>query len=464
MLDKVMSSIVGESLIIVSPYRIREYENIKNIKQLIIEDIGIPEFRSPIYKGYESIMYVYKLASYFLRNIDFDEDRLTLLINGETGFDLGVSLKIIEILSRDPGRHTTTVIVQVPSASLSGNILSRFYAYYKILLLYDVYFNAIRKGSFRIIFLNPNIPQHVLSVIYRVYDMNKQVENTYSLLSIFLRIYKIPVMEAHGFLDLLLLKGEVEHKIKELKLIGSMLSRILDEAPPEVWEKARKYRKLFRKVKSSIQKLIAMNTKVEEKIRSYLSTVILRDDYTFHIVQVKDVVKLLLKGYSETDLVNELDINTINKEINKTIASTLTPTYELTNIYSWELRTFIIPGDLFKNLLEKLDLPSELKILTNIQGDFPSKYELIIMKNNLVPLCSKCPTKDYLPTKFKEMYESHIGLVIESHFPDKIIVGDRVLTPEEVYKMNPISYSGFEYISQNNIEIPEYKILSKLLQ
>ncbi len=459
-----MNSIVGESLIIVSPYRIREYDNIKNIKQLIVEDIGIPEFRSPIYKGYESIMYVYKLATYFLKSIDFEENYLTLLINGETGFDLGVSLKIIEILSREPERHITTIIVQVPSISSSGNVLSRFYAYYKILLLYDVYFNIVKKGSFRIIFLNPNVPQYILSVICRIYDMNKQVENTYSLLNILLKIYKIPVMEAHGFLDLLLLKGEIEHKIKELKLIGSMLSRVLDEAPPEVWEKARRYKKLFRKIKILAQKLITMNTRVEDKIRNYLSTIILRDNYTSHVVEVKDVVELLLKGYSETDLVNGLDISTINKEINKAISSSLIPIYELTNIYSQELGTLIIPGDLFKNLLEKLSLPNKVKILTDTQDDFPSRYELIIMKNNLVPLCSKCPTKDYLPTKFKETYESHIGLVIESHFPDKIIMGDRILTPEEVYKMNPISYSGFEYISQNNIEIPEYKILSKLLQ
>ncbi len=458
-----MSSIVGESLVIVSPYRIREYENIKNIKQLIIEDIGIPEFRSPIYKGYESIMYVYKLASFFLKNIDFVEDRLTLLINGEIGFDLGVSLKIIEILSRDP-RKQITVIVQVPNISLSGNVLSRFYAYYKILLLYDVYFNTIRKGSFRIIFLNPNVPSHILSIICRVYDMDKQVEDTYSLLNILLRIYKIPLIEARGFLDLLLLKGEIEHKIKELKLTGSMLNRVLDEAPPEVWEKARRYKKLFRKVRLFVQRLIAMNTRVEEKISDYLSTVVIRDDYISHIVEVKDVIELLLKGHSETDLINRLDTNTINEEINKALTSSLAPTYDLINIYSHELGTLIIPGDLFKKLLEKLDLPSKLKILTDTQDNFPNKYELIIMKNNLVPLCSKCPTKDYLPPKFKEMYESHIGLVIESHFPDKIIVGDKVLTPKEVYKMNPISYSGFEYISQNNIEIPEYKILSKLLQ
>ncbi len=458
-----MSNVVGESLIIVSPYRIRKYENIKSIKQLIVEDIGIPEFRSPIYKGYESIMYVYKLATCFLKNIDFEEDYLTLLINGETGFDLGVSLKIIEILSRNPGKHIITVIVQVPSISSSGNVLSRFYAYYKILLLYDVYFNVVKKGSFRIIFLNPNIPKHVLSVICKIYDMDKQVENTYSLLNILLKIYKIPVMEAHGFLDLLLLRGEIEHSIKELKLIGSVLNRVLDEAPPEVWEKARRYKKLFRKVKLLSQKLIAMNMSVEDKIRDYLSSVILRDNYTSYIVGVKDVVELLLKGYSETDLVNVLDISTINEEINKAISSSLNPTYELTNIYSQELGTLIIPGDLFKNLLERLDLPSKIKI-ADTQDGFPSRYELIIMKNNLVPLCSKCPTKDYLPTRFKETYESRIGLVIESHFPDKIVVGDRVLTPEEVYRMNPISYSGFEYISQNNIEIPEYKVLSKLLQ
>ncbi|MCD6301048.1 MAG: hypothetical protein J7L82_03145, partial [Staphylothermus sp.] len=157
-----------------------------------------------------------------------------------------------------------------------------------------------------------------------------------------------------------------------------------------------------------------------------------------------------------------LDVTSIYVEINKAISSYLTPICKQANIYGQELLLLLITGDLFKYLLEKMSLPDELEILEDTRGEFLSKYELAIVKYNLIPLCSKCPVNDYLPTKFKEAYESNISLVIESHYPDKIIIGDKSLAPEDVYRMNPISYGGLEYINQNNIEIPEYKIISKI--
>jgi hypothetical protein len=451
MLTKTPLTISNVKRIIISTKLIPQF---KDSEQIIIEDIGLHETNTFIAKGYDSIAYSHKLSGIFLQGVVFKDEKIIMLINGSEGFDLGVSLRILQNISTYETNPNIYLLVEAPPLSSNTFVLGRFYAWIKSILLYDMYFNMKREGSLRIMFFDENQPPQLYRLLVDIIEKTEYEPVYASIIDMRIKRYIFPIVDLIILAKLLTLRGRLEHVINEYKAILLLLNKLLDEGTPELWEIARRDKQTIWSsifpYKRIVSKGELLDKGIGEAIRKIGGEY---SKYTRPAIDVKKLFNLILSGISLSTIYTFINIDEVINSI--------------VNVVSEELVRTYISGH--KNAVEKLTralfVSEDIGRATSLKHINIVKNrvnEIIVIDYGKVVLCEDCGLPSYFPREYEDAYYDRIGIAINTYYPESLKINDQLFKASEIHNMRLLNYNGYVKALRESHKLPYENIFKKL--
>jgi hypothetical protein len=426
----------------------------KDSEQIIIEDIGLHETNAFITKGYDSIAYSHKLSGIFLQGVIFKNDKIIMLINGSEGFDLGVSLRILQNISTYEKNPNIYLLVEAPPLSSNTFVLGRFYAWIKMVLLYDIYFNIKKEGSLRIIFFDENQPPQLYRLLVDIIEKTKYKPVYASIIDMRIRRYIFPMIDLMLLAKLLTLRGKLEHIINEYKTILLLLNKLLDEGTPELWEIARRDRQIIWSSIFPYKRILSKGELLDKEIKEAVRKIGREySKYTRPAIDVKKLFNLILSGVSLSTIYTFINIDEIINNIMNTISEELVRTYFSGHKNAVEKLT----RALFVS--EDIGRATSLKHI-NIVRDRVN--EIIVIDYGKVVVCEDCGLPSYFPHEYVDAYYDRIGIAMNIYYPELFKINDQLFKASEIHNMRLLNYNGYIKALKELHKLPYENIFKKL--
>lgn len=445
MIDK--APIIGKDIrkFVISTKFSKQFEK---SEQIIIEDVGIPGSQAPTTRGYDSIAYSYKLASLFLRGVRFHDDKIEILISGSEGFDLGTSLRVLHNISNYEEVPEIHLFIETPSLRNNAFVLGRFYAWLKTVFLYDIFFNSRKEGTMKIVFLSPEQPQQLYKLLVDIVEKTSVKDNIYSVIDLRIKRFLFPLLDLITLSKLLSIRGRIDEMLNEYKSILVLLNHLLDEAPPDLWEIARKDKNIIWKSIFPYRRIYSRMYYLDENLRKVLMLFESRDkEYTSSAIDPKQLFEILLSGvslYRIYELIDKLvDIRALTEKISNI------PSEDLIRLFKAGRKVAV------KSIRRKVFISEDIG--RRCKGEnivvVPGRVnEMIVVDYGLVTICKDCNIPDYFPVEYENAYYERIGISMDSYYPEYIRINDVEFSPTEIHEMKLINYSGYKMLKEKKKE------------
>ena len=407
-------------------------------KQIVVEDIAYTGFG----KRGKTISEHYRIALNYSRELVFKDKEYVLVVNGSSNFDLGLSLFTISNIVREPRNKKISVLVIVPSRDSSGMVKASFYAWLKVIFLYDIFVNLMN-GKFVYIFLDSSVSSNLVSYIADplTYPNILFSKDLTSLTHLKFKRFLIPITEVYAFSELLKLKGELESTLREYRYLLMLMHGVLDNAPTDLWSWARKHRSIIEGSGFMLKKLLEKQDVLEREVRELFKVLSRGGVYTAYLVDPLEVFKVLLQGVPMSRVYEVLNINTKIKLLTRIRSNELVDIYSLgiPQHFSRVTRCFIVSKDLSSYI-------NDGQCVVAVDG----VGEISVVEAAGVPLNQDCKINtEYIPFDFYEAYIERSGIALSQLYPPEIIVGDKILRPDDMQRISLVNYYGYlEFIDK----------------
>ncbi|ADI32379.1 hypothetical protein [Staphylothermus hellenicus] len=442
MMDKALVSGKDIRKLIISPRYSKRYD--RN-EQIIIEDVGFPRYQPLTTRGFDSIAYSCKLSSLFLKGVKFYDEKIEILVNGSEGFDLGTTLSILQDISRYEKIPEIYLFVETPGLKNSSFILGRFYAWLKTLFLYDIFFNSIREGAMKIVFLLPEQPPQIYKLLVDLAEKAFIEDSIYSLIDLRIKRFLFPILDLLSLSKILSIRGRVEELLREYKIVLLLINYLLGEAPPDLWDIARKDKKTIQRSIFPYKKLSNKINYLDENLRKIIALLEKRDDnYTVLAMDPKLLFEKLLSGINLSSIYKSLNLDDLIEKISNI------PPEQLIRLYK-EGHKSAIKG-IWRKVFISEDIARGYTKKDNIVVVYGRVNEIVVADYGLVTMCEDCNIPSYLPLEYRNAYYEKIGVFMDTYFPEHIKVNKVEFSPGEIHDMKLLNYPGYLLLREKGKE------------
>ena len=425
---------IADSTIIVK--RIRK--ELKNAKQIVVED-ALFSSTAPVSRGeISSIDVYYRIGRTYLHSIRFEDNRIIILLDSSQAYDLGITLYLLERLSRSSVNYEIIVFVLVPR-TMNISIYARLYAWLKAVGLYDIYFNEIRNNSFKLVLLDDDLHANMIALITKIFNIEDYIANYGSFLSLRLKRLLLPIVYLRLLAESIARYGYLENMVREYKSLYLLTNYILDIAPSELWETIRNPETLtiLKSGYYKARKLIEAQKELEIYLRKTIESISNDTQYTINAINPRELFSMLIHSPSIKALYSKIDVNELISKINNLSNTELTPVLKSVSINETVLnyhRDIFISKDLYKliELPDRHELPDELN-------------QVIVLATSRIPLCDDCSRKEYYSAliDLKAAYHERMSMPLQILYPEKILVNDQYISSELLHRCGLINHSGY---------------------
>ncbi|ABN70279.1 hypothetical protein Smar_1184 [Staphylothermus marinus F1] len=442
MMDKAPISGKDIRKLIISPKYSKRYD--RN-EQIIIEDVGFPRYQPLTTRGFDSIAYSYKLSSLFLKGVKFYDEKIEILVNGSEGFDLGTTLSILQNISKYEKIPEIYLFIETPGLKSSSFILGRFYAWLKTLFLYDIFFNSIREGAMKIVFLLPDQPPQIYKLLVDLVEKAYLEDGIYSLIDLRIKRFLFPLLDLLSLAKILSIKGKVEELIKEYKTILLLINHLLNEASPDLWDIARKDKKTIWKSIFPYKKLSSRINYLDENLRKIIALLENKDNnYTVPAIDPKLLFEKLLSGINLSSIYRSLNLNDLIEKISNI------PSEQLIRLYNEGSKSAI--KSIWRKIFVSEDIARGYTKRENIVVVYGRVNEIIVADYGLVTICEDCDLPSYLPIEYRNAYYERIGVFMDTYYPEFVKINNVEFSSNEIHNMKLLNYLGYQLLREKGKE------------
>ncbi len=428
-------------------------ENIED-KQIVIEEVG---FREGYMQGYSSTPYIYRLSEKYVGSLDIVGENVVVLINSLSGIDLGFSLNLLHRLSLDKN-FRLTFIISSPTKKDNSDVKARFYAWIKLVYLYDIYINNYKEGLFKQVLVDSSNPPQLYKFLGEIACNTDTLYNLYSTIHIKFKRYIVPLADLMVLSELLLEQGKYRSIITEYKEILASLHKILDHAPTGLWSIARKYVELIRGSIYSYKKVINKESILKKYLEALIISINNGGRYTVSLINPHILLEKMISGSSLYSIYEDIGISKYIEKVITVENTELIDIYELGSINNYQniLRRIFISPDM------QPFIPSEELEATVLENHV---NEIIVMDLYSIPLNTDCRyNSEYIPIDFYETYMDKAGLSLDQLYPRKISIGGKMIEHVDIHNIGIVNYNGYRYAEAEKCRYIGEGLINKLLR
>lgn len=425
---------INNSTIIVKKIR----KELKNTNQIVVEDALFLSTAPISRREISSIDVYYRIGRTSLHSIRFEDNRIIIVLDSSQAYDLGITLYLLEKLSRSNVNHEIIVIVLVPR-TMNTSIYARLYAWLKTIGLYDIYFNGIKNNSFKLVLLDDDLHAKMITLIMKIFNIEGYTINYGSFLSLRLRRLLLPIVHLRLLAESIAKYGYLNNMIRQYRSLYLLTNYILDIAPSELWETVRnpETMSILRSGYYKARKLIEAKRELEVYLRKAIESVTNDTPYTTNIINPRKLFSMLIHTSSIKDLYSKIDVNELVSKINNLSNTDLMPVLKSVSINEEVLnyhREVFISRDLYKliELPGKYELPDELN-------------QVVVLATSRIPLCDDCSRKEYYSAliDLKTAYHERTSMPLQILYPEKILINDQYISSRLLHRCGLINHAGF---------------------
>ncbi len=413
-----------------------------SIKQIFVDDVGIVSIPRRIGTSrYESIEYSVVLAKKYIKGLPY-EDVNVIVIDTNSGFDIGVCLAILEDINRKINslvRRKIRIIVIAPSLDSKEYVLARYYSFLKIMFIYDIFLNSLSKNIFTYTFIDAENPAQLIRLILEYYHLH---EHPGSTILYELKRYYIPIK------DILVLMNTINHRVKletmllSSKMILAVLNTLLDKAQPELWDyvKNRSWaiKNIIRKIRKGYNEILSADDTIVKTVSENMR----RIKFTKLLVNPRRIIEILMKGIPQKKLYEHLISEThfkriIGDESLLPLTKTITPGNE-------EYAEHIITNNELADYLRKYGEDIQIIEHDNL-GD-----EIIKLRARRAAICEGCKDQFYsrIDERIVNAYNRLSGVYYDALFPSEIRIGSTIIDNMALTKCKLINYNAWRALGE----------------
>ena len=245
-------------------------------RNIVIEDlrpyVGLPGIL--LREGFNSIAYSYITLSRQCQKIIEvikESDNVLLIAHGYSGFDSGGSIALISSLNKFVSKLTIIIIFD-PLSNANARNKIKLYMLLKSLLLIHSLGQEIGKRLTIILIDSSKVNKKVLTALTKVlYTLNKYIEKS-GLFIIGLKRLSIPINQVALLTKALNLKEKIKKIEYGIQVSLALLNKVLDMAPTQFWEKARKDKDNIWPIKYVLRRIREQRNKLIESVHVMLDT------------------------------------------------------------------------------------------------------------------------------------------------------------------------------------------------
>ncbi|MET1159922.1 MAG: hypothetical protein ABWW65_03085 [Thermoprotei archaeon] len=399
-------------------------------KKIVVSGIDLSTYKH----GVETLRYMYNVAEKYRDQLKISDNRVVVLVNSNNLLDLAFTKVIL-----DQALHQNlevSMIIKTPSPDSSKLVKASFYAWLKLVGLYDVYINSSNSGSLRIILVDSDNPPQLFSFLSIVLEEINELHEMKSYLHIKLKRFLLPLQELDLISEITKYRGLVDSIRKECHYVIASIHSILDRASADLWSTARRKYIVVRSSYDAYKKIIEKSTILNDKLRELVLRVIRGDRYSVMLLNPIEIYKEILQGYTLKQALSKLGISEI---INKTLdveSSALTDIYTGGGFskYSDKRRLVFVSRDLLEYITDKR---RSLHVLSSGDG------ELVIVDILSLVINTDCGySPEYIPSDVLESYSEKSWSYLEQMYPEKLAIGDLELDSLQLHNLGLFNYYG----------------------
>lgn len=398
-------------------------------KQIVIEDLG---FSREVVSRTETIKYMYSLAESYSHRFSLNEREYVFVINGNSSFDLGFSLYLINKIYNTVDKPHIILIIEIPRLDTIIDVRARFMSWLKTIFLHDIFVNS--NGFMKIVFTDPDSPPQLIKFLI-IFLTSNLLMNYRSILHIKLKRFIVPLTEIYFLIQLLTLRGKLVYLIENYKKNLFLMNKVLDQAPTELWSIARKSTNLIRGSIYSFKKIVDSLTKLEKTIEDSIKILVKSSRFSELAVDPRELLDKLMSGYTIGEIHN--DVFSSERIVNYLNISRdlLVDTYSYGTVTNCEYSRFVSTGE---DLFDKI----------------PPGFSSILLENtfnelNIIDTCSVSINNDckyntsYIPFNYIDAYFEASGLYLESLYPRELVFKNNIVKPIDIHNTCLVNYSGY---------------------
>ncbi len=413
-----------------------------SIKQIFVDDVGIVSIPRRIGTlRYESMEYSVVLAKKYIKGLPY-EDVNVIVIDTNSGFDIGVCLAILEDINRKINslvRRKIRIIVIAPSLDSKEYVLARYYSFLKIMFIYDIFLNSLDKNIFTYTFIDADSPAQLFRLISEYYDSQEQPG---SAILYELKRYYLPIK------DMLVLMNAINHRVKletillSSKMILAVLNTLLDKAQPELWDYVKNknwaIKNIIYKIRKGYDEIISADDAVVRTISGNMKHI----KFTELLVHPRKIIELLMQGIPQKKLyehlISETDFKRIvGDESLLPLTKTIIPGNE-------EYAEHILANNELADYLRKYGVHAQIIEHDNL-GD-----EIIRLRVRRVAICEACrePFYSRINKRIVNAYNRLSGVYYDAFFPSEIRIGSTIIDYMTLTKCKLINFNAWSALGE----------------
>ncbi len=398
-------------------------------RNIVIEDlrpyVGLPGIL--LREGFNSLAYSYiTLNRQYQRVSDVlkNTDNVLLVVHGFSGFDAGSSIALVNNIIKTANK-ILVIIIYDPMQHIKARDKIKFYVLIKTLLLIQSLAQRLGKEVVIALIDSSRVNKRSLTAITQVlYATNKYISGA-GISIIGLRRLVIPINQIKLLVKAISLKDAIREIEAGATVCLALLNKILDRAPAQFWEKARRNKDDIWPIKYVLRRVNEERNKLIESIRVMLDT-LNRSEIT--ILPDKDVlgriVYNIIRGRSIEYIFSDEDlIMGILAKYNY-LKNYQYYLVDLKGVEEGEKNYYIVYSSsldkFIRNYMEKYF--TRVPLVSVEDNDY--WYTILSMRNiNVFSSLLKNPLKDLLKDLEDTYYSSlNVIITVDELFPPKLVL------------------------------------------